>query len=164
MITAITPKIPWNVNAHLIMTIIEDFAGTRSLRADQRKQRLDTRKKRKRQAGSIDFHEANGDLQEGYGAFPPPSLHYTCELLDVTSNGDAGKAGKMIFTKLRLLSIMNSQTPLGDAAWKEAVAKLEDGFKQRVEESLRIPRLMEAEDVKSVEGMRRAVLALVAAL
>ena len=106
-----------------------------------------------------------GDFEDGYGVFAPPTLAYTCEVLTaLVSKKDSVKgerSGKMKLAKLSLLSLMLANRPLKDPTWAEAVRKGGEGWKGRVEKSLDDPGGMDAEEAKSVEGIRRAVLALV---
>lgn len=143
--------------------MIEDFAGTRVLKAEERQ--WQARKRRKLETGAS--HSHNSDLQEGHGALPPPTIKYACELLAIPLARTAHQAerySKMVFLKLWLLTIMMGQTGMKDSTWSGAIQSIGEGWKERVEDSLTVPDGLGAEEAKLVEGMRRGLLSLVSML
>ncbi len=142
---------------------IEDLNGSRIAKAEERKR--NQAKKRKLDTGSSETIE--GDLQEGFGAFPLPTQRYTCELLATSvktaSSRETGeKFGKMVFAKLSLLSIMIARTPMKDPSWTDVFRTDGQRWKERVEESMEFPEGICEDVAKRIEGMRRMIVALVA--
>jgi len=154
LIPGVTPRVPWNFSAHLHTMIIEDLAGIRSKKAEERK--CKARKKRKLHTGSTNAEEGIGDLQEGFGAFSPPTVGYTCDLLAMSCSKGGGGA-KMVFSKLSLLSIMLAKTASTDSAW----SKVCERWEKRIGDSLDVSSGVDVDERQEFEGMKSTVHELV---
>ena len=148
----LSKRIPWNILAHLYAIIIEDAAGVRTAKSEERKH---ARKKRKLEPDALSVGAEEGDFQITFGVFPPPTLTYTCHILATPVKGDRTKLGA--FAKWSLLSTMIAKTSAKDPAWQVALQRQEDGWKERVKACFEIKGDMGQDGTKLVEAMRKTV-------
>ena len=152
----LSKRIPWNVLAHLYTIVIEDVAGVRTAKSEER--RL-ARKKRKPDPETLSAGVEEGDFQADFGVFPPPTVTYTCQILAAPVKGDRkGDRTKLgAVAKWSLLSIMMARTAITDPTWQMALERQEDGWKERVKASFEISGVVEEEEARLIAAMKKIV-------